>query len=86
MSAALLLNENWNEYETIKQANGHDRNLFACSEEWEANYLKNLIARRFPHYQDNEILRAIRACYLTVGSPHKRDFVVGCVAKKLGLE
>lgn len=81
----LLKKEHWDEYDNKRIRDRRDGKDFACTEQWEVDYLKNLIKKKHPQLDVNTILAAIKNCCETVKAPRPRDPFVECVVKRLGL-
>jgi hypothetical protein len=75
--------EDWSDYDDKKKKKG-DARFFACTEEWEVDYLKNKIKRLYPALAESDILKAIEACCKTLGAPRPREEFVDCVLRRLG--
>lgn len=85
MPVKTLLEEDWEYYDNRKIRDNRDGRYFACTEQWEVDYLKNMIKRNFPNSSEDDILTAIKACCETVDSPRPRKTFIECVVKKLQL-
>lgn len=80
---ARILSEDWSDYDDRKIRDGRDAKDFACTEEWEVNYLVKKISKVYPQFSESNIRSAIAACCRTIGSPHPRKAFVECVMKRL---
>ena len=78
-----VLNENWSDYDNRKIRDRRDAKDFACTEDWEINYLIVKIRKVYPVYTEEAIRSAIRACCKGVSAPHPRSSFVECVMKRL---
>ena len=83
MSVFKILNENWDDYDNKKIMDRRDSAFFACTEEWEVNYLVDKIRKHFPSHSKETIRIAIKSCCNTISSPHPRPKFVECVVSKL---
>ncbi len=81
--ATNVLNQDWSDYDDKKRRGFSDTKDFACTEQWEINYLLSKIKRLYPLYPDQHILTAIATCCQTLKSPHPRKPFVECVMKRL---
>lgn len=81
MSVSKIL-ENWEDYDDKKKKKG-DANFFACTEDWEVEYLLDKIQRVYPGLSRGDIKAAIASCCKQVGSPRPRREFVECVYSKL---
>lgn len=80
-----ILSEDWSDYDNKKKKK-EDAWFFACTEDWEPEYLVNKIRKRHPEKTKDEIMDAIRLCCKSVPAPRPRDKFVECVMNRLGLE
>ena len=83
MSVFKILNENWDDYDNKKIRDKRDSVFFACTEQWEVEYLVSKIKKHFPHHSEATIRNAIVSCCRTIDSPHPRQKLVQCVVSKL---
>lgn len=84
MSAAHVLQEDWRDYDDRKIRDRRDSKDFACTEQWEVDYLVGKILKTHPGVSDAAARQAITDCCKRVGAPHPRPAFVECVMKGLG--
>lgn len=84
MTTRQILKEDWSEYDMRKEAEGADRSYFVCTEEWEVEYLMNIIAKHFLFISRNDIRQAINSCCVKIKPPMPRAHFVEHVMRKLG--
>ena len=78
-----VLNEDWSDYDNKKIKGRQDSKDFACTEQWEVDYLISKISKTYPQYSEQQIKNAIASCCQTLKSPHPRKPFVECVMRKL---
>lgn len=81
MSVRKIL-ENWTEYANKKIRS--DARNFACTEEWEVDYLVGKIIGVYA-VSEEKVRQAITLCCAELRSPHPREQFLKCVLNKLGL-
>ena len=77
-----ILESDWSDYDDRKKKKG-DANFFACTEDWEVDYLLKKIRRIYPQYREADILLAIQTCCKTIPAPRPRVTFVQCVIQTL---
>jgi len=85
MSAKIILEEDWSEYDDRKKKK-EDRLFVSCEETWEVEYLINKIHKNFPQFTREQIHAAIKQCCHSVAAPRPRKTFVECVMKRLGFD
>lgn len=60
-----------------------DKKIFSCEEDWEVNYLIDLIYKNFPQYNKIRIRNTIYSCCQIKSAPRLREDFVKCVMSKL---
>lgn len=76
--------EDWSEYDD-KSKKHHDAKFFACTEDWEVEYLIDKIKKQFPLKTRDDIRAAITVCCKKMSPPHPREAFVKCVTDRLGI-
>jgi len=84
-TARKILEEDWSEYDDRKKKKT-DAKDFACTEDWERDYLMDKIRKNHPDLSIEKIKTAIEQCCKSVAPPRPRKEFVECVTKRLGLE
>ena len=82
MSVHKVLQEDWSEYDDKKKKHADARD-FACTEEWEVDYLVKKIKKHFSQFSDEQIRKAIKECCASTKPPHPRNTFVECVVNRL---
>ena len=83
MKHEIILKENWSDYDNRKIRDNRDKNFFSCEEEWEVNYLIDLIIIKFPNLDKNKIRIAIQSCCISKNTSRLRVNFIECVMSKL---
>jgi hypothetical protein len=84
MTGAIILNEDWSEYNRKKAANNEDISLFNCGQEWEVQYLIDMLHKRFEFLlSDITLIKAVTATCEETGHPVSRERFVDDVMLKL---
>lgn len=83
MSIERILSD-WSDYDNKKKLR-QDANFFACTEQWEVDYLVGKIISVYPQVSQNKITAAIRTCCIALTAPHPRRKFVQCVIERLGI-
>ena len=58
----------------------------SCDEEWELDYLKDLILEEFPEFSEEEVEQALKECCERVSAPRPRTDFLECLQSILGGE
>jgi hypothetical protein len=84
MPGAIILNEDWSEYDKRKMANSEEVHLFNCKEGWEATYLFNVLQKRFDFLlSETTVLKAIDSTCKEMDEPVSREYFLDEVMLKL---
>lgn len=83
MKHEIILKENWSDYDNKKIKDKRDKKYFSCEEDWEVNYLIDLIYKNFPQYNKIRIRNTIYSCCQIKSAPRLREDFVKCVMSKL---
>jgi hypothetical protein len=78
-----VLAEDWSDYDKKKITGRADSKDFACTEQWEMDFLVSKIRKAYPQYSEQKIKDAIASCCKTLSAPHPRRQFVECVMSKL---
>lgn len=75
----------WNDVDN-KLKKKFDANFVACSEDYELDYIRDLVKEHYPHLEEDDIDTAIGWCCGEEDPPRPRQNFMECLKRELGID